>query len=222
MELGTLSAKDDEKSSAQLGSLSRRYESNGKPGSISTGVGDKGGKSYGMYQLSLDVGTLNDYVTKSIYKAQFTCTVDVHSNGGKCPPYAGIVLGSKAFDTKWKQLAHDHPIEFAADQHQFIERVYYAPIRAYATSIGIPDTNAVNQVLWSTSVQHGQKWTKTIIHLCVGYNEVETIKKIYELRTSQFMNSAYYGSSASRKRVRDGVLNRFKKELKDALELTAA
>lgn len=203
MELGTLSAKDDEKSSAQLGSLSRRYESNGKPGSISTGVGDKGGKSYGMYQLSLDMGSLSDYVNQSHYKAQF----------------GGIKLGSDAFDTKWRSIAKLHPKEFADDQHQYIMNTYYSPVRAYGDTINIPDTNAVNQVIWSTSVQQGPKWAKHILELCATYNEVETIKKIYELRTAQFMNSAYYGSSASRKRVRDGVLNRYKSELKDALQM---
>lgn len=189
----------------ELGALSAKYESNGKPGSISTGVGDKGGKSYGMYQLSLDVGTLNSYVIHSRYKDQF----------------AGLVLGSEAFDAKWRAIAQREPAEFANDQHKYIERVYYTPVRDYATDIGIPDTNAINQVIWSMSVQHGPKWAKAILMLCVTYNEVETIKKIYELRTAQFMNSSYYGSSASRKRVRDGVISRFKKELQDALQMVS-
>src|SRR5574341_1024502 len=36
----------------ELGGLSRKYESNGNPGMVSSGVGDHGGRSYGAYQFS--------------------------------------------------------------------------------------------------------------------------------------------------------------------------
>lgn len=45
-----------------LGDLSKRYESNGNPGCISSGLGDAGGKSYGMYQMSSRMGVVDDYI----------------------------------------------------------------------------------------------------------------------------------------------------------------
>ena len=45
-----------------IGDLSKRYESNGNAGCISNGYGDAGGKSYGMYQLSSNMGVVDDYV----------------------------------------------------------------------------------------------------------------------------------------------------------------
>lgn len=189
----------------ELGSLSAKYESNGNPGAISTGVGDKGGKSYGMYQLSLATGALAGYIASSAYKEEFN----------------GIALGSNKFDAVWRAIAQRDPAGFRSDQRTYHTKVYYTPVRRYATSINIPNTEAINQVIWSMSTQHGPRWAKSILELCVGYSETETIKKIYELRTAQFMNSSYYGSSSSRKRVRDSVINRFKKELSDALEMVS-
>ena len=45
-----------------LGDLSSRYESSGDPGTVSSGYGDPGGKSYGLYQFSSNAGTLDEYI----------------------------------------------------------------------------------------------------------------------------------------------------------------
>ena len=49
-----------------LGTTSEHYESAGRgPGVISTGRGDHGGASYGCYQLSSNLGVVQQYITKS-------------------------------------------------------------------------------------------------------------------------------------------------------------
>lgn len=45
-----------------LGYLSGKYESRGDCGTISTGKGDAGGKSYGIYQFALNAGTPKKFV----------------------------------------------------------------------------------------------------------------------------------------------------------------
>ena len=40
----------------ELGKLSAAYESNGDPAIVSTGEGDRGGLSYGAYQLASNCG----------------------------------------------------------------------------------------------------------------------------------------------------------------------
>lgn len=187
----------------ELGAISAKYESNGKPGTISKGKGDKGGKSYGMYQFSLDTGALNAYVVKSRYKAEF----------------AGIVLGSEAFDAVWRAIAEREPEAFKDDQHEYIKRVYYTPVRKLADTLHIPNTEAVNQMIWSASVQHGPNWISAVLKAVSGLKERELITSVYAKRTSQFQNSTYYNSSAARRQVRDSVLNRFKQELKLVLNL---
>ncbi len=187
----------------KLGALSARYESNGKPETISTGKGDKGGKSYGMYQFSLDTGSLSNYIAASQFKREFY----------------GVVLGSVMFDSIWKTIAVREPRTFADDQHEYIKSVYYDPIRALADTLSIPNTEAVNQMIWSTSVQQGQGWISRVLRDVAGLPERELITSVYAKRTSQFQNSTYYNSSAPRRRVRDSVLNRYKSELKAVLQL---
>ena len=52
----------------QLGTVSAHYEANGlNPGTVSSGVGDHGGVSYGIYQLSSQAGTVKEHISQSPY-----------------------------------------------------------------------------------------------------------------------------------------------------------
>ena len=42
--------------------LARKYESNGDPSCVSTGEGDLGGVSYGLYQLSSQAGSVESFL----------------------------------------------------------------------------------------------------------------------------------------------------------------
>jgi hypothetical protein len=188
----------------KLGSLSEKYESNGNPGAYNNGEGDKGGQSYGLYQLSLNTGALKGYVHYSKYSNEFK----------------GLLLGSSQFNAQWQQLALLYPEEFAEDQYQYQKHIYYTPVRNQLDSIGIPQSNAINQVIWSTSTQHGPRWAVEAFKKAKPRErERDIIKAIYELRAAAFKNSTYYNSSTSRRRIRDNVLKRYESELKEALEL---
>ena len=52
----------------ELGKLSAAYESNGDPAIVSTGEGDRGGISYGAYQLASPPQYRN--YPQSVYKGQ--------------------------------------------------------------------------------------------------------------------------------------------------------
>jgi len=124
-----------------LGKTSERHETGGRGlSTISTGKGDRGGKSYGAYQLSTNVGTLQEYLEQSTLRHQF----------------AGIAPGSAEFDAKWRELAREEPEAFRRDQHDFIGRTHYEPqlARLDARGIHLRDRGiAVQDALWSTSVQ---------------------------------------------------------------------
>lgn len=187
-----------------LGSLSAKYETSGRgPGMISTGYGDKGGMSYGSYQLASKAGSLNGYLKNSKFGSQFK----------------GLRPNSPAFKQKWKQLAKSNPQAFHADQHNYIKKTHFDPMRSRANKLGIPNTNAVNQVLWSTSVQHGPGWKGIKRAWRPGMSESQFINNVYRQRAGQFQRSRYYNSNAKRRRVRSGVLNRFRNENRDALRL---
>jgi peptidoglycan hydrolase-like protein with peptidoglycan-binding domain len=125
-----------------LGQTSAKYEtSNRGPGFISTGKGDLGGKSYGIYQLSSTQGSLAEYVNQS---AKYG------------PEFKGLTPASAAFDAKWKEVAQRDPQGFSNDQHTFIKKeffdVQYDTLKG--RGIDLSDRGrAVQDMLWSTSVQ---------------------------------------------------------------------
>lgn len=125
-----------------LGQTSAQFEtSNRGPGFISTGKGDLGGKSYGLYQLSSTQGSLAEYVGQSAkYGAEFK----------------GLTPASAAFDAKWKEVAARDPQGFSTDQHTFIKKEFFDVQNETLKGRGVDLSDrgrAVQDMLWSTSVQ---------------------------------------------------------------------
>ncbi len=126
-----------------LGQTSAQFEtSNRGPGFISTGKGDLGGKSYGLYQLSSTQGSLAEYVGQSTkYGAEFK----------------GLTPASEAFDAKWKEVAARDPQGFSTDQHTFIKKEFFDVQNEALKGRGVDLSDrgrAVQDMLWSTSVQY--------------------------------------------------------------------
>lgn len=125
----------------QLGQTSALFETGGRgAGAISSGIGDFGGKSYGTYQLSSKVGTLQDFVKNGGYADKLTARA-----------------GSREFDEQWKALAENDPA-FAQAQHDYIQRTHYDKAAESLKGEGIDLSGrgkAVQDMLWSTSVQFG-------------------------------------------------------------------
>lgn len=125
----------------QLGQTSAFFETGGRgAGAISSGIGDFGGKSYGTYQLSSKVGTLQDFVKNGGYADKLTARA-----------------GSREFDEQWKALAENDPA-FAQAQHDYIQRTHYDKAAESLKGEGIDLSGrgkAVQDMLWSTSVQFG-------------------------------------------------------------------
>ncbi|HFS2350435.1 TPA: hypothetical protein ACHXFU_005209, partial [Escherichia coli] len=144
-----------------LGKTSERYESGGRgPGVISSGKGDHGGVSYGMYQLSSKMGTVNKYIIMSKYKDLFE---------GKKP-------ATPEFNEIWKKIALIHKEEFAQDQHLFIKKTHYQVQLDYLASKGLNFSHslaAINDMIWSTSVQYGP--TTGLISRALKGKNLETL-----------------------------------------------
>lgn len=129
-----------------LGTLSARYESGGRgPGTVSSGRGDPGGVSYGLYQLASGTGALAAFLAGE--GARWAAQL-----GGAEP-------GSAAFSAGWQAIARREPEAFAAAQHGFIARTHYAPLAAtLAARTGLDlarRSAALREVCWSCAVQHG-------------------------------------------------------------------
>jgi len=203
-----------------LGSLSSKYEvSKGGCGTCSHGKGDRGGVSYGSYQLASKLNRPAEFLESegAPWKARF----------------AGQTQGTPEFSATWKQIAAEAPGPFHEAQHAYIARTHYQVqmdcVKA-KTGIDLAQCGpAVQDVVWSTSVQHGPN--SDLIAGVVkalplrpgdpGF-ERELIKAIYVERGRRDPDGALTHFRRNSKAVQDGVANRFRNEVKDALALLAA
>jgi hypothetical protein len=147
-----------------LGILSEKYESaKGGPGTVSGGVGDPGGVSYGTYQLSSKRGTAAVYAKQSAYATEL----------------AGLAPGTDAFSDRWRAIAAREPDAFWFSQWQFIKATHYDPLVGSAKAIQLDATarsRALRQVLWSTAVQHGPGGAySTVLQPAFAGKDVRTV-----------------------------------------------
>lgn len=195
-----------------IGSLSKKYESNGNPGTIANNPGDIGGASYGSYQIATKTGTMNSFLnyTKTKNPSAYK------SLSGKSP-------GSSSFNTAWKSLAKKDPEGFEELQRGFIESSHYQPAaKAIMKSTGLnvsKRSKAIQDVLWSTAVQHGVKGAEKIFKnagITPMLSDEQIINRIYNERAAKNGNKYFSSSSAP---IRNSVVKRFASERKDALSM---
>ncbi|MDT8716152.1 DUF5050 domain-containing protein [Clostridium sp. 19966] len=220
---------NDDRMDTYLGVLSAKYESNGDPGSISSGSGDVGGKSYGAWQFSSNVGTVDSflvYLHDNELNFYNTLNSAKQADGGS--------FGSN-FDNAWKQIASSNYVDFLQLQKDFTKTMYYdravklieknMPAIKVSTE-GFPYKN----VVWSTAVQHGvvgaagpgEGSNKTGVITAV-YNSIGTgasedtfINAVYKER-SKF--SVYFPSYPADSPVLKALATRYKQECNDALTM---
>ena len=125
----------------QLGTVSAHYEANGlHPGTVSSGQGDHGGVSYGIYQLSSQSGTVQEYLGQSSYGRKFK----------------GLTPATTPFNNRWSDVALSDA-NFGPDQRDFIAKSHFQPRIDELKANGIDLYQrgmAVQEALWSTSVQY--------------------------------------------------------------------
>lgn len=134
---------------------------------------------------------------------------------------AGKSVGSSVFNRSWKELARRYPQEFNQVQHDFIKRSHYTPVvNKVANGIGLNVNNrssALQNVVWSMGVQHGSGGAYNIFKaagISSGMSDRTIIQRLYNERMKV---SKYFSRSSSA--IRNGVYNRFKNELRDALNM---
>lgn len=130
----------------RLGELSEHFESGGRgAGAVSSGAGDPGGVSYGIWQLSSRSGTVAAFMARE---------------GARwAADFAAAQPGTAAFGAAWQAVARREGPAFADAQREFIARSHYRPaIAAVLREHGLDlDARhpAVRDAAWSVSVQHG-------------------------------------------------------------------
>jgi len=198
-----------------LGSLSAMFES-GSRGSEAIGYDRVGGTSYGKYQIASKVGTMDRFI--SFLGREKPEWAELLKNAG--PANTGSRNGK--MPEVWRELAGKDSEEFERLQTAFIRKETYEPARSkILEATGIDMNNApkvVQEVLWSTSVQHGATGASRIFNKVIdsfmgaekgGDFNQRLIEGVYDRRKGQF------GSSSSR--VQASVKSRLEREKDIAL-----
>ena len=202
-----------------LGELSAKYETGGRgPGVVSTGSGDPGGVSYGSYQMATKMGV----VARFVAQAGFPWASD----------FKGLAPGTAPFTACWKRIAANETAAFQSAQHAFIKKSHYDLLAAKILADDGIDVNkrsrALQDVVWSTAVQHGG--ASTMVHKALANVKAkptdpdfdkQLISAIYAERGRKKAdgNLAYFSKSSPS--VQSGVSKRFKNEEQDALAMLA-
>lgn len=193
-----------------IGSVSGWFESKNNPGCVSSGRGDAGGRSYGVWQMASNVGTVQEFVKISKFKEYFN----------------GLLVNTPEFISMWKQVAAAYPKEFRKDQFEFIKKSHYDPIISKLKKKGWDFSNrsdALKATLFSCGVHYGAGGAvRTISKAIVGFNltpestDEEIINAIYDQRIINVDNGGFRSSSLE---VQQSVRDRFTNERNLVLSL---
>lgn len=200
--------------SDKMGSLASFGESGsalGNPAEVSSGKGDKGGVSYGTYQLKSEGGNSSP-AAKFVKQSSFADS------------FAGLTPGTPEFNKMWKQVAEANPQKFAQEQETYIKSQYYdIAAKNILNETGLNVNNrskALQEVVWARAVQLGPHTSMfKAAFLNAGISDPESvddatlIKAIY---AEQSNLNKYFPSSRS---LHKGLANRFVTEEAMALSL---
>lgn len=217
--------------------LARKYESSGDPGAVSSGRGDIGGISYGLYQFASNVGVVDTFVD---WLRSYPD--DALANYGRV--LAKHKVNSEGFINQWKELGRLDPGNFGRLQDEYIKKQYYdtAAQRLKKENFDIEKhTNALRSVLLSRSIQNGPGGCVKLFKIACerlghpnlsyiddSYFDKDIISAIYdflieECDSAVMKNDGYYHSTYDfchgGKNVINGLRNRFVHEKEDALNL---
>ena len=197
--------------SYRLGVLSARYESRDEIDAIANNPGDPGGISFGTYQFASRRGVVDDFINwLDNQDAEMATTLRqarASDNGA---------FGAN-FSAAWVYLAqteHDH---FSLLQHNFTRGKYFdAPATRLLDELEF-DVNsrsfALQNVLWSTAVQHGPSGAFSIFRRAdLTADDRTIINQIYDDRSRV---DVHFRDSCPD--TRRSVYNRFINERADAL-----
>lgn len=189
-----------------MGFISAKYEG-GTVGAISSGIGDYGGKSYGIPQFSTTTGSANKFISwlKTYYP----------SIGNT---FGSALAGTADFDNRWLNAANKFSSEFAKAQNEYAFQTMVEPIRQKIRSqygLDMNRSTALREALISAAYQYNNLTPGLLSGYKNGMSDREIINLIYGNKKKN-VNTNFKSSSAS---VRKSILNRISKEWADVLNL---
>ena len=190
---------------AKLGDASAKFES-GNKGVTAVSWDKTGGSSYGKWQLTTNSHSMQDWLDW------------MEKKGGKEAELAkqikaagDISVRNGAASQMYVQLAAENPELFEESQRQFLIEHHYNPaLRKLAPEMQdrINKSRTLQEVLWSTAIQHGPSGARKVFENALKANpnasDEELIRAVYQERKLHF--------GGSDPDVRNGVRSRFDRE----------
>lgn len=200
--------------SDKIGGVSEQFESGGRGvGTVSSGVGDFGGVSYGKHQLASNNGSMT----------QFLNSPEAKNLAGD---FGGLTPGTPMFNERYKQIAGTRGKEMEDAQYQYLVRTHYAPTaERLEKNLGI-DANkqgrAFKEMVYSTSMQYGGNAASKIERALKGkdlskMSEQDIVEAVQKDKLANVQND-FRSSSAA---VQQGVAARTMNELEVLKKLDA-
>lgn len=189
-----------------IGAVSASFESGNKGVStISGGVGDAGGQSYGTHQLSSKSGTMTAFLRSEQGSKYYN-------------EFRGMQPGSEEFNKKYTEIAKNDGEGFANAQKDFITKTHFDPVADWFQKTYKLDLNqhsrALKEALYSVGVQYGPNGAKTLVKEAYDGMDVaktddsQLIQKLQDYRASSVMSKFQSSSGA----VKQSVASRAKDE----------
>ncbi|MCB1214231.1 MAG: hypothetical protein KDK66_02020 [Deltaproteobacteria bacterium] len=187
-----------------LGDISAKYESGNQAHTVSSGLNDPGGVSYGKHQLSSKAGTMNKFL-KSDYGKAFEDFLEGDP-------------GSTEFSESYKKLIQSkYGEEFKKAQYMFLAKTHYEPALKKAKSLGFKvDSRIIQEAVFSGSIQHG-KINKVLQLTKESHSDFENLSAEKQVKLFYKTREDYAIKNAPE--VEKGLHNRYQNELKDVLDI---
>jgi len=198
-----------------LGGVSAKYEAGGiNPGKISSGAGDHGGQSYGTWQLSSAMGSVDSFINWIGAEVYVTPHSDIiYANLSKYEP------ATAQFNLAWDNMAATYYDEFQELQAQYMYSTYVLVFlsKAYQTyGVNLERSKALLELAFSTSVQFGPANVSVLGNINASMTDEEIISTCYAYKRDNVDTLFRSSSVAIRQSLKN---NRFKYEEKDLLSL---
>jgi hypothetical protein len=181
----------------RFGRIAAHFEARGDAGTVSSGHGDFGGKSYGAFQLASKTGDVDKFLQSS----------------GFADAFKGMKVGSREFDTKWREMSKNQ--SFVDAQYSHAKKQHYDPQMAKLSRSGLDLSGrgaGVQEAIMSTANQYGASTdliVKALKDKDVGkMSDKDVINAIQDYKAST-VQQRFRSSSAQ---VREGVARRIEQE----------
>ena len=220
--------------------LARKYESNGDPACVSSGAGDLGGISYGLYQFSSAVGAVEEFVA-------WLCDYPDPALANYGNVLAQYEVNSAEFIQQWKELGTIDPGNFGRLQDEYIKEMYYdraANLLCKENYCVDKHTDALRAVVLSRAIQNGPTGAKDLFKAATAAVDYPNLSYVDDRYFDKITITAVYdylirecdaasldaegiwrspgGFCNGSKGVIDGLRSRFVREKQDALDMLGA